>query len=130
MYTTTLADPSRVNLSEHNDCAVIALSILLEKPYEAVHKAFKKVGRPDRKGVSTNQIEAVIKMFKGDIPTRQYCRNRFGKRITTSKIGQYLPKGKYLLLTTNHAVALVNSSVEDWTATRRNQVIMFMRIDD
>lgn len=127
-YETIIEDPVRKAFNETNDCAVIALSIVCQKPYLDVHTTFMKVGRKYRKGVSLGMIKQVIVMLTGTAPEYKFAYHEFGKRVTVSKVGNFLNRGRYVAITRNHCLAVVDGNVQDWTNGRKHQVQTFMKV--
>ena len=124
-YRTVLESSNKFN--ETADCGVISMSIATGKSYEECHKAFKKAGRKDRRGVNLQMIEDVLSEF-GFSNKHKACLLEFGKRITVNQAGKYLKDGNYIAVTRNHALAIVNGVVHDWTEGRRHQVKFFYKI--
>lgn len=127
-YETIIEDPMRKALNETNDCAVIAVSIVCQKPYDDVHKVFMQVGRKCRRGVSRDMIFRAIKIVTGAEPEYKFAYHEFGKRVTVSKVGNFLNRGRYVAITRNHCLAVVDGNVQDWTDGRRHQVQTFMKV--
>ena len=124
-YRTVLESSNKFN--ETADCSVISMSIATGKSYEECHKAFKEAGRKDRRGVGLGMIENVLQQF-GFNNEIKVCATELGKRITVNQAGKYLKDGKYIAVTRNHALAIVNGVVHDWTEGRRHQVKFFYKV--
>ena len=124
-YKTVLESSNKI--CETNDCGVISMSIATGKSYEECHKAFKKAGRKDRRGVGLGMIENVLQQF-GFNNEIKVCATEFGKRITVNQAGKYLKDGNYIAVTRNHALAIVNGVPHDWTEGRRHQVKFFYKV--
>ena len=124
MNTQTFASTKTDSLAfnEKNDCAVKAIAISHNVEYSQVHKMLKAEGRVNRQGTYRHQQEAVSKLlgatFIDTIP-----RKAGGGQITVSTIGRYFPKGRHMVFTRGHVLALVDGVVQDWTAGRKHRVL-------
>lgn len=119
---------SRGNVSElyneNNDCTVRALSNAADIDYSKAHHILSKHGRKDRNGAYfTTMLKAYTEAgFKlnsvhGTTHSARHASNESGVRasrgITLAKILPYLDNGRYIVNTTGHAVAVVNSQIID-----------------
>lgn len=95
---------------ERHDCGVVALSVVLDIPYELSHALFKSLGRKDRGYApwDTFRLQGPLRWsFVGPLHT-----------ITLKEfVGRY-PVGRYFLVLrprsrTCHALAVVNGEVYD-----------------
>ena len=108
-------------MGEKSDCAVKAIAIVTNHPYEYVHALFKKHGRKYQDGTWPHTTDAVIEeigviLTLADIP---------GKSLKTRKFPK---KGRYLVTTHKHVIAVVNGKIEDWTAGRQHRPIQILEI--
>ena len=115
-YKISLADQT---LMDRNNCALNAVSIALSKPYYRVYKAFKSVGRRGGKGSSINQITRAINLLKNDIAAGEDLLNKKDKllsewqdptyvKISLDKFAKMYPTGKFIVIKSRHALALVD----------------------
>ena len=115
-YKISLADQT---LMDRNNCALNAVAIALNKPYYRVYKAFKSVGRRGGKGSSINQITRAINLLKNDIAAGEDLLNKKDKllsewqdptyvKITLDKFAKMYPTGKFIVIKSRHALALVD----------------------
>lgn len=122
--------------NETNDCSVIAMSIVLRKPYDEVHEMFARCGRKYREGVWQTIVLGVLYEF--DVDFRRYNRfdvedigeRHLGQKIMTFK--QILPVldpcGRYYASSRKHAAAIVGGKVLDWAKDTEKTVISLIEI--
>ena len=118
-FKTVSAASKRFN--EQKDCAVKAVAIVTNCPYEYVHGLYLKHGRRRRQGSYPSTTTAVLKEI-----------GVFVERITlpgkTVK-SLILPSKKRLLISTSrHLLAAVNGKIEDWTENRRHRPTIISEI--
>lgn len=108
---------------ETNDCAVKAIAIVANADYDEVHALLKAHGRKDGKGTPWKAIWATLKALGVWVGPEQ--RMTRGSRLWAKTV-RYLPrvlprKGRYLVYTRGHILAVVDGEVMDWTEGRRHQ---------
>ena len=115
-YKISLADQT---LMDRNNCALNAVAIALNKPYYRVYKAFKSVGRRGGKGSSIRQITDAITLLRidqwesmtidtlADKVVTKYKTPTYLK-ITLDKFAKMYPTGKFIVIKSRHALALVD----------------------
>jgi hypothetical protein len=115
-YEISLADDTK---TDRNNCALNAVSIALTKPYYSVYRTFKSVGRRGGKGSSINQITRAINLLKNDIAQGEDLLNKKDKlisewqdptylKISLANFARLYPAGKFIVIKSRHALALVN----------------------
>ena len=114
-------------MRERNDCAVKALAIAAEKPYEEVHALFKRLGRKNRRGTPLYTIVRAAREYSPNVLYTD-IRKPCGGKYTARTIGEALPKGKYILHYNGHVAAMVDGMVEDWTDGRCHRVIAVIKL--
>lgn len=87
-----------VQEKDNNCCTVDALHILTECPWKDAYDALKSIGRPFRQGLSTYILEPYLELFRK-------------QGFTLTPVSRMEMTGRFLILTTNHAAALVNGKV-------------------
>lgn len=122
-YETAVHDQERFN--ETNDCTVKAYAITKNIDYATARAVCAGAGRKARQGMSLDQIAKSLGVRVQDF---RGCRQEFGKRVTPKTFAKMFPKGRYYCVTRNHAIAIVDGVVEDWTASRRNQIMFFIEV--
>ena len=101
---------------ERNDCAVKAVAVTTQTPYEEVHALFKALGRRDRgRTMDWVTVQAVLKLGYTRIP-----REVDGKTIRTA--APKLTNGRYLVFVRGHVLAVVDGKTEDWSDGRLNRI--------
>ena len=112
------------SMGEKNDCAVKAVAIVCNASYEEAHATLKRLGRRDGKGTPMDVIMAAVKALGchvnyGDKRDHRgvNCGRRTINRLRLPQGG----KGRWLVLTRNHILAVVDGKVMDWTEGRRHQ---------
>ncbi len=112
--------------NESDDCSVRALANATGISYAKAHAALKHHGRQDRKGVTMDVIVPAYKTFglnllsiHGDARGARYLKAWYsyvqqeqGMTLKTF-LGKADKNKKYVLLTRDHALAVVNSAVID-----------------
>jgi hypothetical protein len=117
------------NLNEDFDCAVKAVAIAGQLPYDKVHAAFKKHGREDGKRTPT----AVTWLAMNELGLKATLKTSFtpakGKPFVIKDgerpicaigwVENMLPEGRHMVFVKGHVAAVVDGKLEDWTAGRR-----------
>lgn len=111
--------------NEKNDCAVKAVAIVTNMPYPDIHERMAANGRVPRKGTPMSVTLATLKGLnvwaeRVPVPIGMTTVNRIGTR--------YLRKGRYLVRTSRHILAVVNGEVMDWTDGRRHRPLEVYKI--
>ena len=114
-------------LNDNNFCTVVALACTKQIKFSEAYDICKANGRKHGRGMMPYQITKMLGIRNEDWIS---CRERYGKRLTPDTFARMHPKGRYYCLTRNHAIAIVDGIVQDWTAGRRNQIIHFVKIED
>ena len=105
-------------VGETNDCSVKAVSILCDVPYHVAHRALRKQGRANRRGVNEFSIRFAIQSLGFEIETITHN----AKTMTTINRDPLVQKGYYGVLVRGHIASVVNGKVEDWTNGRRHKI--------
>lgn len=128
-YIKLLADPSG---SDRNNCALNAMSIVLNKPYYEVYQTFKDFGRREGRGVSVKMITCSLNAFK-KLPKEELEKNYqmpTKLKISLAKFAKMYPKGKYYVIKSNHALALIDGVWHDnQVPNPRSYVKYFFKVD-
>lgn len=124
-----LADPT---LSDRNNCALNAMAIVMNKPYYEVYKTFKTYGRVTGKGSSIRMIMTSYNVLKHGSPERAI--NNFQMptqvKLSLSKFAKLYPKGKYYVIKSNHALALIDGVwYDNQVPNPRSYVKYFFKVD-
>lgn len=114
--------------TEKSDCTVRALAAVACLPYGAAHRSAELAGRKPRTGMSVRKIEAMIgekfanyKVEKVSIPYTTYTR-RVGfmmrhqyqrSAVTLARFALLNPTGRFYVITSSHALALVDGVYVD-----------------
>lgn len=89
-------------------CALIATSHALELPYKTVYTAYYLAGRERHKGSTLRQIDnsvqALLQAYKGHDKPKQ----RVQLSMTLEKFAKLYPKGRYIVIKSEHALALID----------------------
>ena len=143
------------NKDKRADCAVIALSLLTKLSYSDTEDLLAKHGRKLNKGTPIDVLyKALADLSPCDFwfdshlydieGSSQYknemlrdFRLKYGNMsgvigMTISRLAKVrkLQKGKYLVLTRSHALAMIDGEVLDWTKGRRHRVVAIFKIGD
>ena len=112
---------------EHNDCAVVALSIAGRVPYNVAHKELSEQGRKSRHCTHTFMtIKAAIRL--GMKVEHSQPRQKTGSMYTPKTIGKVLKRGYYMCRSRGHIFAVVNGEVLDWSEGRQNRIIEVWKV--
>lgn len=124
-----LADPT---LSDRNNCALNAMSIVLNKPYYEVYKVFKAHGRVTGQGSSVRMITTALNLFKHGSPEKAINNWQMPTKIKMSlaKFARQYPTGKYYVIKHNHALALIDGVwYDNQEPNPRSYVKYFFKVD-
>jgi len=128
-YIKLLADPSG---SDRNNCALNAMSIVYGLPYYSVSETFKTLGRGKGKGVSVRMITQALNTFKhypGEADINNY-QMPTKMKMSLSKFAKMYPKGKYYVIKSRHALALIDGVWHDnQVPNPRSYVKYFFKVD-
>lgn len=103
------ANPRTID-GESNDCAVRALSLAFNKPYEEIHALCSKIGRTKGKGMRWGQIDLAIQELTGNGIAKM---QRPSRSQTFSTFARDNKKGNYVVIKRGHAVALIDGVFHD-----------------
>jgi hypothetical protein len=106
-YIKQLAD---ITLSDKNNCALNAMSIVLNKPYYDVYKVFKDHGRVGGRGASVRMITTALNVLKQGTPEKAINNWQMPTKLKLSldKFAKMYPTGKYYVIKSKHALALID----------------------
>src|SRR5712664_3230506 len=113
--------------NEYNDCAVRALALSTDVTYARAHGLLKSEGRRDRKGTKLPQVkralanlcnESSIANFQEIISSAVITENNrfYGTPVKYPTLQDTVRKystGRYLIIATGHALALIDGVVHD-----------------
>lgn len=134
-YVKHLAD---ITYTDRNNCALNAMAIVLNKPYYEVYKAFKLVGRRGGKGSSIKMITEAYNGFKwqsmADIGIDKFIKTKFQYptkvKLSLAKFAKMYPKGKYYVIKSRHALALIDGVwYDNQVPNPRSYVKYFFKVD-
>ena len=117
MNYSDVADKSAL-IGESNDCAVKAVSIVTDVPYEKVHNLFADIGRKPNGRVSNEMIIDVLDNLgykQEEVRINRMIVSSLSKELKSSS-------DKYIYYINGHIGAVTNGVVQDWTAGRRFHV--------
>jgi len=120
---------------ETNDCTVRALSNASGLDYETAHKALQKQGRKPRKGATCNvwhraytaagmQLTGAYGVTKATKALQRIYRVIPDKGATLSKIMPTLSQGRFIVIVTGHALAVVDGAIIDSHASSGNKSVV------
>jgi hypothetical protein len=128
-YIKSLADPSG---SDRNNCALNAMSIVFNKPYYIVSETFKAHGRVRGKGTSVRIITEALNVLKQG--SLEQAINNYQMptklKVSLSKFAKMYPKGKYYVIKSRHALALIDGVwYDNQIPNPRSYVKYFFKVD-
>lgn len=103
------ANPRPSGLYESNDCTVRATSLAMNKPYLEIHKAYEKMGRKPRNGVTVNTMNKTLQL----ITSSDRVMIRALEEPTFAQFAKAHPKGRFIIVKRKHAVALIDGVWHD-----------------
>lgn len=128
-YIKMIADPSR---SDRNNCALNAMAIVFRMPYYHVFKTFKDLGRVTGKGSSVRVITMALNVLKQGTPEKAINNWQMPTqvKISLAKFAKMYPKGKYYVIKSRHALALIDGVWHDnQVPNPRSYVKYFFKVD-
>jgi hypothetical protein len=94
----------RMDRQERNDCTVVALSLVLDIPYDEAYKRLGDLGRKVGRGCKFSDIAPSLGLVEIALPNH----TRLLKEILP-----FISTGRYILLTSTHAFAVIDGMVKD-----------------
>jgi hypothetical protein len=128
-YVKQLAD---ITLSDRNNCALNAMAIILAKPYYEVYKTFSKHGRVGGKGASVRMITVALNVLQKGTPeaAMENFQMPTKLKISLSRFAKMYPKGKYYVIKSRHALALIDGVwYDNQVPNPRSYVKWFFKVD-
>jgi len=110
-------------------CSLIAISLTTRIPYDQVRARCVEAGVwDDKRGrwpkgafKYRNVWHEMLKLFPEiDFDGVVLNPRRGRSRVSFTTIGRMFPRGNYIIRSRNHAAALIDGKVEDWSEGRRN----------
>lgn len=125
-YTALTKEANK--LKEKRDCSVVSLSVVCGVSYARAHKALADAGRKPQTSVSTKKILDAAKAL-GQKAERVSLKKIIGlypagHRTALKHVTSHHPERfnsvwadgcNYLMITTNHVLAITNGNVHDWS---------------
>jgi hypothetical protein len=122
---------SRRDKNESNDCTVIAMSIALQMPYDEAHAMLERAGRKRGDGFAMRRFLRYtsvdgFKFTNVDCSKpnpdhswmQAYSRTKSVVYPTLAQVQRDFPKGRFILTTCNHAIAMVDGKVLDFSGAK------------
>lgn len=114
------------SMNERNDCAVVALTIVSDKPYAEVHTVLKSKGRRKRCGTQWPVIGAAC--YELELRLTEVTHQFSGKTIRA--LVPQLPKsGRFLVRISKHVLGVVNGIAQDWSNETGGMVRQVFAVD-
>ena len=114
---------------ETSDCAVIALAIVTDLTYGAVHKLLEQTGRKARSITHRGHINNALDFL--DIKTRDVTKqyHTLGAK-TIRTLGRVMAgrEGIYLAYTHDHILAVKDGVLHDWLAGRTHRIVTILKL--
>jgi len=104
---------ARTISNEHNDCAVIATSVAVNKPYDAVHAVYAAAGRKHRRGSTITMMDESLANLAAAADTARPAKARQGGVTLAQWIAAHRT-GRYVVAVTGHAIAVIDGVIHDW----------------
>lgn len=119
-------------LGETNDCSVFAVAIGCAVDYDMAHYALEAQGRRKGHGAYTWQIMKAIQDLGYAVQDlTQPARKLGGKTLLTLQrvmAHPQMPLGRYVIITSSHAVGWDGTAILDWATETRKRVTQVWRI--
>ena len=106
-YVKQLED---ITNTDRNNCALNAMAIILNKPYYEVYRTFLDHGRKGGRGASVKMITVALNVLKQGSPEKAINNFQMPTKIkmSLSRFAKQYPKGKYYVIKSRHALALID----------------------
>lgn len=138
MQTYKEIEASKEYKADNNCCCIVASSIIFNSPFKDMQDFYHLKGRRYRSGTRpTVAYECIELLAKNSLrkykrmEKREILKITSGKTMTVNNCNQYLDENKdYVLFSTNHAIAVKDGKVEDFTKGRRNRIISMYEIEN
>lgn len=127
LFKGVRASPQRLALNEENDCTVFALMNVLSVSYEEAHAELKRLGRKDGKGFPMGAHRTYLGRTFRDIGAVYIRRGRLFHK-TANTWAEENPTGRFILISSGHAFALVDGVLMDASHPGRFRVIDAYRL--
>jgi hypothetical protein len=128
-YVKQLAD---ITETDRNNCALNAMSIVLNKPYYEVYQTFKDFGRRGGKGASVRMITTALNVLKYNHKEEAINNWQMPTKVKLSlaKFAKMYPTGKYYVIKSRHALALIDGVwYDNQKPNPRAYVKYFFKVD-
>lgn len=113
---------------ETNDCGVRALACVCSIPYPAAHMTFRILGRRPRDGVHMGDMFKALKKHAKNVGNIQLIQQPNGSRFTPISVAKAYPKGRFLLYSRGHVMAMVDGEILDWAQNRRLRIVAIQEV--
>jgi hypothetical protein len=112
---------------ETNDCTVRAVAIACNVPYTQAHVELARRGRKDGKGIAMRATVMKDPVFCGKrlVPVFDMMKNN-GKCICLVTARKMFPKGRYTIVKSGHAFALVDGVDHDLSGNSKWIMVKIM----
>jgi len=97
--------------TERNDCAVRAVSLALNVPYQRAHEALERRGRKFGRSTCVALISGALTDLRGMLVELTPTPRR--ERPTFAQFARENPKGRWVIIRSGHAVALIDGVYHD-----------------
>lgn len=107
--------------NEKRDCVIRALSIAACIDYNTAHALLKKHGRKDKRGTPLHVSIAALKELFPDVEMKS-------ANVSLDFFARSHTQGHYLVYTRNHAIALCDGVIHDWSSHPRYRVRYYWKL--
>lgn len=114
-----------VKMQDGAACSVIATSIVCDVPYIESYFAFKKQGRKHGRGTYEHMYKPALLSLGYQVVDVTSC---FQGR-TLRAVENEFDNGNYIIRATNHAVAVKNGKIIDWSAGRLKRIKQILMVE-
>ena len=115
-----LANTAVVNYKDRNFCTVAALAMTLDWSFGKAHRHMAKAGRKTGRGMFISAwrpaIEAAAESAGKRFKQGHYHILGDGRTMTLKRFCKEYPTGTYYIQVNQHALAIVDGVMHDWTA--------------
>jgi hypothetical protein len=114
------------NAGESKDCVIRAVSTAGCLDYDAVHAVFARHGRRDKRATPFRvSVNALKELF----PSAEVMPLAGGHGVTlTEFLRRFNDGGHYVAFTSNHAFAVTDCTVHDWSLRTRCRVKWYWKL--
>jgi hypothetical protein len=117
-------------MNETRDCAVMAMAVVGDLSYRDAHRLLEMLGRKRRRSCYHYQTLEALKFLdlETEDQTKLWRDTLGGRTVRTLARVMKGRKGKWLVRTSQHILAVEDGEVHDWTAGRLHRILKVVKV--